>query len=96
MGFSRQEYWSRLPCPPPGALLDPGIEPTAFTSPALAGGFFTSSTTWEAHVSYTSIGKKSVANHTKGKTEMKPAPGQLGGQTEVRAEGRLFQWSRQD
>ena len=26
MGFSRQEYWSRLPCPPPGALPDPGIK----------------------------------------------------------------------
>jgi len=29
MGFSRQEYWSGLPCPPPGDLPDPGIEPTA-------------------------------------------------------------------
>ena len=27
MGFSRQEYWSVLPCPPPGDLSDPGIEP---------------------------------------------------------------------
>ena len=27
MGFSRQEYWSGLPCPPPGNLPDPGIEP---------------------------------------------------------------------
>ena len=32
MGFSRQEYWSGLPCPPPGDLLDPGIKPG---SPAL-------------------------------------------------------------
>ena len=38
MGFSRQEYWSRLPFPPPGDLPDPGIEPG---SPILAGGFFT-------------------------------------------------------
>ena len=38
MGSSRQEYWSGLPCPPPGDLPDPGIEPV---SPALAGGFFT-------------------------------------------------------
>ena len=37
VGFSRQEYWSRLP-PSPGDLPDPGIEPT---SPVLAGGFFT-------------------------------------------------------
>ena len=28
MGFSRQEYWSGLPCPPPGALPDPGINPS--------------------------------------------------------------------
>ena len=28
MGFSRQEYWSGLPCPPPGDLSDPGIEPS--------------------------------------------------------------------
>ena len=27
MGFSRQEYWSGLPCPPPGNLLNPGLEP---------------------------------------------------------------------
>ena len=27
MGFSRQEYWSGLSCPPPGDLLDPGVEP---------------------------------------------------------------------
>ena len=40
MGFPRQEYWNGLPCPPPGDLPDPGIEPTSFTSPALAGGFF--------------------------------------------------------
>ena len=46
MGFSRQEHWSRLPCPPPGDLPDPGMEPT---SPALAGRFFTTSFTWEAH-----------------------------------------------
>ena len=37
-GFSRQEYWSGLPCPSPGNLPDPGIEPASFTSPALAEG----------------------------------------------------------
>ena len=41
MGFSRQEYRSGLPCPSPGNLPDPGIEPTYLISPALAGGFFT-------------------------------------------------------
>ena len=44
MGFSRQEYWSGLLCPPPGDLPDPGIEPASLTSPALAVGFFTTST----------------------------------------------------
>ena len=34
-GFSRQEYWSRLPCPPPGALSNPGIEPASPVAPAL-------------------------------------------------------------
>ena len=46
--FSRQEYWSGLPCPPPGYLFDPEIKSKALISPALAGGFFTTSTTWEA------------------------------------------------
>ena len=48
MGFSRQEYWGGLPCPPPGDLPNPGIEPVSLKSPALAGGFFTTSATWEA------------------------------------------------
>ena len=49
MGFSRQEYWSGLPCPPPGDLPDSGIKPVSLRSPALAGGLFTTSTTQEAH-----------------------------------------------
>ena len=47
-GILRQEHWSGLPCPPPGDLPDPGIKPTSLVSPALAGGFFTTSATWEA------------------------------------------------
>ena len=43
MGFFRQEYLSGLPCPPPGDLSDPGIKPAYLRSPALAGGFFTTS-----------------------------------------------------
>ena len=39
MGFSRQEYWSGLPHPPPGDLFHPGIESESM-SPAFAGGFF--------------------------------------------------------
>ena len=34
MGFPRQEYWSGLPCPPPGDLPDPGIEPAPPASQA--------------------------------------------------------------
>ena len=47
-GLSRQEYWSRLPCPPPVDLPDSGIEPVSLKSPVLVGGFFTISTIWEA------------------------------------------------
>ena len=46
MGFSREEYWSGLPFPSPENLPDPEIQPV---SPALAGRFFTTSATWEAH-----------------------------------------------
>ena len=47
IGFSGQEYWSGLPFPLPGDLPNPGIEPRSLTSPALAGGFFTTGATWE-------------------------------------------------
>ena len=47
MGFSRQEYWSGLRCSSPGDLPNPGIESGSLTSPALAGGFFITSATWE-------------------------------------------------
>ena len=46
-GFSRQEYWSALPCPPPEDLPDPGIKPVSLASPALACGFFTTRDTWK-------------------------------------------------
>ena len=52
MGFSGQEYWSGLPCPPPGELLDPGIKPTSLTSPVLADKGFPGDST----------GKESVCN----------------------------------
>ena len=48
MEFSRQEYWSELPFPSPGDLLDPGIKPASLRSPAFTGGFFTAVATWEA------------------------------------------------
>ena len=48
MEFSRQEYWSGLPCPLPGDLPNSKTEPASLTSPALAGGFFTTAAPWEA------------------------------------------------
>ena len=48
MEFSRQEYWSGVPFPTPGYIPDPGIKAMSLASPALAGGFFTTSATWEA------------------------------------------------
>ena len=65
MGFSRQEHWSRLPCPPPGDpgdLPDPEIEPASLTASALAGGFFTTSTIWEA----LGISKKDLIDRYQG------------------------------
>ena len=52
MGFSRLGYWSGLLCPPPGDLPDPEIKPISLMSPALAGGFFTTSPIREACVYY--------------------------------------------
>ena len=46
IGFSRQEYWSGLPFPPPEDLPDPGSEPVSHLSPALASEFFTTSSNW--------------------------------------------------
>ena len=40
MEFSRQEYWSGLPCPPPGDLPGPWIQPSSLVSLTLAGRFF--------------------------------------------------------
>ena len=51
MGFPRQEYWSRLPFPPPGDLPVPGIEPTY---PALTGRFFATEPPGKPHVNLNS------------------------------------------
>ena len=55
MDFSRQKYWTELPFPPPGNLPDPGIKLTSPASPALAGGFLTTCTTWEAPMSVSTL-----------------------------------------
>ena len=74
MGFSRQEYWSGLPCPPPGDLPNPGNELVSLSCPALAGRFSTTSTTWKAlpsplwHIKYqwaTLTGAAVEINNTK-------------------------------
>ena len=46
MGFSRQEHWSGLPCPPPGDLPHPRMESASLTSPALASRFYITSAMW--------------------------------------------------
>ena len=48
-GILQERILDELPFPPLRDLPDPGIEPKSLLSPALAGGFFTTSTTWEAH-----------------------------------------------
>ena len=47
MGFSRQEYWRGLSCPPTEDLPNRGTEPVSLMSCALGSGFFTTSATWE-------------------------------------------------
>ena len=54
-----------MPCPLAGDLLDPGIEPTSLTSPALAGRFFTISATWEAPKCGTSLKWNITSDLTK-------------------------------
>ena len=55
LGFSRQEYWSRLPFPSPGDLPDPGIELACLMSAALAGIFF-STKPWQQIIANNSMG----------------------------------------
>ena len=66
MGFSRQEYWSGLPCLPPGDLPDTGIEPAPLFSPALAVEFFTTSATWEAPLSEVTLNNKRAVAQFQG------------------------------
>ena len=83
MAFSRQEYWSGLPGPPPGDLHNPGIpgiEPMSHKSPSLAGGFFT---TWEALSGVAAAAAKSLqscptlCDPTDGSPPGSPVPGIL-------------------
>ena len=47
MGYSRQEYWSGLPCLPPKDLPGPGVKLMSLTSSAMVDGFFTTGSSWE-------------------------------------------------
>ena len=64
MEFFQEEYWSGLPFPPLKNLPNPGIKPTSLVSPALAGGFFTTSASWEA-LNYDSLKGKYALINTK-------------------------------
>ena len=65
VGFSRQEHWSGLPCPPPGDLPSPGTEPTSLMSPAPAGEFFTIRATWNARMIFLTNRNKVPPSHTQ-------------------------------
>ena len=61
MEFSRQEYWGGLPFPSPGDLPNQWFEPT---SPALAGGFFTSQLPGKPMISFTVAQEYQIGWHT--------------------------------
>ena len=54
-GISYARILEGLPFPSPGDFPDPGIKPTSLTPPALAGGFFTTSATWETRLQVTTV-----------------------------------------
>ena len=70
IGFSRQEYWNELPSPPPGDLPDLGMEPESLMSPALTGGFFTTSGPWEAQLVYKVVNISPFYRSRNGGTEV--------------------------
>ena len=66
IGFSRQEYWSGLSCPPPGNLSNPRTEFMSCMSPAPAGRFLTTSIPWEAPKKVYTKGKGRAGNSNPG------------------------------
>ena len=58
MGFSREEFCSGLPCPPPGDLPHPGIKFASLKSPALAGEFFTTMPPGNPYILYSDSNAK--------------------------------------
>ena len=61
-----QGYWSGLPCPSPGDLPDPGVEPVSVPSPALAGEFFTTGTLDRVSKAETPLCQQRSANQSYG------------------------------
>ena len=84
MGFSRQEYWSGLPFPPPGDLPNPGIKLESLMYPALARMFFTSSTIWEAFWTQKAIYKSRLLLRTLFAEKADTHPGTAGLHTALR------------
>ena len=62
MEFSRQEFWSGWPFPPPGDLPNPGIGPASLVSRALAGWLFTTNTAWEAPCMWLKVRKPRIVS----------------------------------
>ena len=63
MGFSRQEYWSRLPFPPLGDLSVPGMERVSLASPAMIGAFLPQAPPGKSYYSSLLLsGTKNIAN----------------------------------
>ena len=84
IGFSRQEYWSGLPCPPPGDLPDSGVKPASLASPALAGKLFTTSVIREAPERSSMSLKKTSCNTSDKVTKKEDVLGsQRAGMTET-------------
>ena len=63
MGFSRQEHWSGLPCPPPGDLHNLGIKLISLMSAVSAGTFFTTFANWQLWLICVVVRKKSTEHY---------------------------------
>ena len=75
--FSRQEYWSVLPCPPPGDLSDPGIEPTSLVSPAVQFSSVQSLSRVQLLATPWTVAHQASLSITNSKTPLKPMSTEL-------------------
>ena len=95
MGFSRQEYWSGLPYPPPGDLPDPRIEPTSPVS-YIAGGFFTYWATWKVRYTYTNSWCTLLYSRNKHNSVKQLYPDQRGKEKNLRGETHSKESTRKE